>query len=87
MSIKDALPDPWNDIDSFLSVGDKRTGIVQRIDDGKRLIVDIGGGLEGRIHISQLGNWEIGSFQAGYELLVSVLRIDSTNRLIWLKAG
>jgi len=87
LSIKDTLPDPWDDIDSFLPVGDKRTGKVQRIEDSKRLVVDIGDGLEGRIHISQLGNWEIGSFQAGDELLVSVLRIDSTHRLIWLKAA
>ena len=87
LSIKDTLPDPWDDIDSFLPVGDKRTGKVQRIEDSKRLVVDIGDGLEGRIHFSQLGNWEIGSFQAGDELLVSVLRIDSTHQLIWLKAA
>ena len=87
LSIKDALANPWDDIDSFLRIEDKRTGKVQRIEDNKRLVVDIGDGLEGRIHFSQLGNWEIGSFQAGDELLVSVLRIDSTNRLIWLKAA
>ena len=87
LSIKDALPNPWDDIDSFLRIGDKRTGKVQRIEDNKRLVVDIGDGLQGRIHISQLGNWEIGSFHSGDELLVEILRIDPVNRLIWLKAA
>ena len=87
LSIKDALPSPWDDIDSFLRIGDKRTGKVQRIEENKRLVVDIGDSLQGRIHVSQIGNWEIGSFHPGDELLVEVLRIDLANRLIWLRAA
>lgn len=87
LSIKDASPNPWDDIDSFLRIGDKRTGQVQRIEENKRLVVDIGDRLQGRIHVSQLGNREIGSFHPGDELLVEVLTIDPANRLIWLKAA
>ena len=87
LSIKDALPNHWDDIDSFLRIGDKRTGKVQRIEDNKRLVVDIGDSLQGRIHVSELGNWEIGSFHLGDELLVEILRIDPVNRLIWLRAA
>ena len=87
LSIKAASPGPWEEIDSISPVGSIRIGKVQRIEDDKRLVVDIGDSLQGRIHVSQLGNWEIGSFHPEDELLVEVLRIDHVNRLIWLKAA
>ena len=87
LSIKAALADPWEEIKSISLLNSRRIGKVQRIEDNKRLVVDIGDNLQGRIHISQLGNWEIGSFHPGDELLVEVLRIDHVNRLIWLRAA
>ena len=87
LSIKAALLDPWGEIGSLLPVDSERVGIVVRVEDNKRLVLDIGDGLQGRIHVSQLGSWDIGSFQTGDELLVSVVRIDLANQMIWLKAA
>ena len=85
LSIKDAFPDSWDDIEAFLPIGEERTGKVQRIEDNKRVVVDIGDGLEGRIHVSELGDWKIEDFHLGTEVKASVLRIDQENQRIWLR--
>ncbi len=85
LSIKNALPDPWDDINAFLSVGDELTGKVKDFEGDKRLVVDIGDRIEGRIHVSEMGDWGISDFHTGVEIQVSVLRIDSGNQRIWLR--
>ena len=85
LSIKAASEKQWDCLDELLPVGHKRNGKVKRIEANKRLAVDIGDGLEGRIHVSQLDGRQPEDFKPGDEVQVAILRIDSRNRLIWLR--
>lgn len=85
LSIKGALPDPWDDIGAFLPIGDVRTGKVLRIEGNKRLAFDIGDNLEGWIHVSHLGNRKLEDFHIGDTAQVVIHNIDPTNRRIWVR--
>lgn len=84
LSIKDALPNPWDDINAFLLIGSEHTGKVQHIEDNKLLVIDIGDGLQGRIHGNYLGGRSIGDFQLGDEMKVAIRLIDGRNQRILL---
>jgi small subunit ribosomal protein S1 len=51
LSIKDANPDPWEDIDSIIGVGDTVTATVSNIET-YGVFVDIGEDLEAFLHVS-----------------------------------
>ena len=85
LSIKDTLPDPWDDIDSFLPVGEERDGKVRRIEDNKRVVFDIGDGLEGLIHSNHLGDRKLEEFDTGAEVRIVIHNIDRSNTKIWVR--
>ena len=85
LSIRAAFEKQWDGLEELLPVGHERNGKVKRIEANKRLVVDIGDDLEGRIHVSQLDGRRPEDFQPGDKVRVTILRIDSRNRLIWLR--
>lgn len=56
LSIKDANPDPWADIDSIIGVGDTVTATVSNIEP-YGVFVDLGEDLEAFLHVSEI-SWD-----------------------------
>jgi len=56
LSIKDANPDPWSDIDSIIGVGDTVTATVSNIEP-YGVFVDLGEDLEAFLHVSEI-SWD-----------------------------
>jgi len=56
LSIKDANPDPWEDIDAIIGVGDTVTATVSNIEP-YGVFVDLGEDLEAFLHVSEI-SWD-----------------------------
>ncbi|MBD3789860.1 MAG: 30S ribosomal protein S1 [Campylobacterales bacterium] len=84
LSIKDANPDPWADIDSIIGVGDTVTATVSNIEP-YGVFVDLGEDLEAFLHVSEI-SWDKNVKHPkdylinGQEINVEVIEIDKEGR-------
>lgn len=84
LSIKAALPDPWNEIKDNLEVGDTIKVVVSNIEP-YGAFVDLGNDIEGFLHISEI-SWDKNIknpkdyISKGQELDVEVIEINSDER-------
>lgn len=84
LSIKAALPDPWNEIKDTLDVGDTIKVIVSNIEP-YGAFVDLGNDIEGFLHISEI-SWDKNIknpkdyINKGQEIDVEVIEINPSER-------
>ncbi|MCB4742961.1 MAG: 30S ribosomal protein S1 [Sulfurovum sp.] len=84
LSIKDANPDPWEDIDAIISLGDTVTVTVSNIEP-YGVFVDLGEDLEAFLHVSKI-SWDKNVkhpkdyLSNGEEIDVEVIEIDKEGR-------
>ena len=84
LSIKDANPDPWTDIDSIIGVGDTITATVSNIEP-YGVFVDLGEDLEAFLHVSEI-SWDKNVkhpkdyLANGEEINVEVIEVDKEGR-------
>lgn len=84
LSIKAAMPDPWDEIKDSLEVGDTIKVIVSNIEP-YGAFVDLGNDIEGFLHISEI-SWDKNiknpkdHISEGEELDVEVIEIDANDR-------
>ncbi|ANB57851.1 hypothetical protein GFC29_1497 [Anoxybacillus sp. B7M1] len=87
LSVKEALPGPWENISQKLAPGDVVTGKVKRLVPFGAF-VEIFPGVEGLVHISQISNKHIGTphevLQEGDEVQVKVLEVNEAEHRISL---
>ena len=81
LSIEDALPDPWDNISSYLKVDDERIGKVEVIQD-YGLFVNVEDGLVGLVRISPQGYYKVENFDVGDEVRVRVSSISPKRKRI-----
>jgi len=84
LSIKDANPDPWENIDEIIGVGDTVTATVSNIEP-YGVFVDLGEDLEAFLHVSEI-SWDKNVkhpkdyLSNGEEINVEVIEIDKEGR-------
>ncbi|MFT7824494.1 MAG: 30S ribosomal protein S1 [Sulfurimonas sp.] len=84
LSIKDANPDPWEDIDAIIGVGDTVTATVSNIEP-YGVFVDLGEDLEAFLHVSEI-SWDKNVkhpkdyLENGQEINVEVIEVDKEGR-------
>jgi small subunit ribosomal protein S1 len=85
LSRKRLLPDPWHTVTENLQVGQTVQGTVTNVVDFGAF-VDLGAGIEGLIHISEIPGRELASapLQPGSLITVRVLEIDQARHRIGL---
>lgn len=86
LSRKRLLPDPWDTVTSKLQAGDVTDGIVTHTTDFGAF-VDIGDGIEGLAHISEMPNGEQALVAMGPNtpVKVKILHIDAHQRRVSLR--
>jgi len=87
LSIKEALPGPWEGISEKVKPGDVVTGTVKRL-TSFGAFVEIFPGVEGLVHVSQIANRRIGSphevLKEGDEVKAKVLDVNESEHRISL---
>ncbi len=85
LSIKDLSPNPWQTIDERFPVGSAVSGPITNITDFG-LFVEVEEGIEGLIHISELGRdkQKMGSLKVGDLIRAKVIHASATERRIGL---
>ena len=84
LSVKEANPDPWENIDEVLGVGDTVSATVSNIEP-YGVFVDLGEDLEAFLHVSEI-SWDKNVkhpkdyLEVGQEINVEVIEIDKENR-------
>ncbi len=84
LSIKDANPDPWADIDAIIGVGDTVTATVSNIEP-YGVFVDLGEDLEAFLHVSEI-SWDKNVkhpkdyLENNSEINVEVIEVDKEGR-------
>ena len=84
LSIKDANPDPWKNIDEIIGVGDTVTATVSNIEP-YGVFVDLGEDLEAFLHVSEV-SWDKNVkhpkdyLEIGEDINVEVIEIDKEGR-------
>ncbi|MBD3841292.1 MAG: 30S ribosomal protein S1 [Campylobacterales bacterium] len=84
LSIKDAQPNPWDEMKDQLEVGDTITVTVSNF-ESYGAFVDLGNDIEGLLHISEI-SWDKNAkspkdyLQIGQEINVEVIDLDCDNR-------
>jgi len=84
LSIKDANPDPWEDIDAIIGVGDTVTATVSNIEP-YGVFVDLGEDLEAFLHVSEI-SWDKNVkhpkdyLENNSDINVEVIEIDKEGR-------
>ncbi len=84
LSIKDANPDPWADIDAIIGVGDTVTATVSNIEP-YGVFVDLGEDLEAFLHVSEI-SWDKNVkhpkdyLENNTDINVEVIEIDKEGR-------
>ena len=84
LSVKDATPDPWENIDEILEKGDTVSVVVSNIEP-YGAFVDLGEDLEAFLHVSEI-SWDKNVkhpkdyINVGDEINVEVIEIDKANR-------
>ena len=87
LGIKQITEDPWRNIDQHFRMGDLVTGKVVKL-ASFGAFVELAGGLEGLVHISQIREERIEKMKdvlkAGDEVNARVIKIDNAERRIGL---
>ena len=87
LGLKQAAPDPWADMEKRLPPGTRIKGKVTNVTDFG-VFVEIESGVEGMIHVSQLGRERVDNprdqVQPGTEIDAEVLQVDARERRIAL---
>jgi len=87
LSMKEALPGPWETAASELKIGSVVTGTVKRL-VSFGAFVEVAPGVEGLVHISQISNRHIGNpaevLQNGQEVQVKILDLNQEEQRISL---
>ncbi|MDI9260849.1 30S ribosomal protein S1 [Alicyclobacillus sendaiensis] len=87
LSIKAALPEPWETYAHEFQPGDVVQGVVRRVVDFGAF-VELRPGLEGLVHVSQISNEHVDKpsdvLQPGQEVTVRVLSVDPERKRISL---
>ena len=87
LSLRDLVPNPWQDIESRYAQGTQLTGKVTKTTEFGAF-VELDDGIEGLVHISQLAHHRVASVtdvvQQGQELEVQVLSVDQQKKRIAL---
>jgi small subunit ribosomal protein S1 len=87
LGLKQAAPDPWSDMERRYPIGTRVRGKVTNVTDFG-VFVEIEEGVEGMIHVSQLGRDRVENprdqVQPGTEIEAEVLQIDTRERRIAL---
>jgi small subunit ribosomal protein S1 len=84
LSVKDATPDPWSNIDEILEVGDTVSAIVSNIEP-YGAFVDLGEDLEAFLHVSEI-SWDKNVrhpkdyLKINQEINVEIIEIDKEKR-------
>jgi small subunit ribosomal protein S1 len=84
LSVKDATPDPWSNIDEILEKGDTVSAVVSNIEP-YGAFVDLGEDLEAFLHVSEI-SWDKNVkhpkdyLRVNDEINVEVIEIDKENR-------
>ena len=84
LSVKAAMPDPWEDLKEQLEVGDTIKVTVSNIEP-YGVFVDLGNDIEGFLHVSEI-SWDKNIkhpkdyLKVGEEIDVEVIEIDTENR-------
>ncbi|MCJ7548555.1 MAG: S1 RNA-binding domain-containing protein [Anaerolineae bacterium] len=86
LSRKRLLPDPWNTVTENLEAGDVIEGTVTHTTDFGAF-VDIGSGVEGLAHVSEMPNGEQGlaALESNAAVKVRILHIDTHQRRVSLR--
>lgn len=87
LSLKETLPDPWENIEERYQVGDILRGTVTRVVDFGAF-VKVEDGVEGLVHISQMADHHVNNpnevVSPGSEVTVKVVSLDPQARRIGL---
>ncbi len=87
LSIKETLPEPWEEVATKLKVGDVIEGEVKRL-VSFGAFVEVAPGVEGLVHISQIANRHIGTpsevLKEGDIVKAKILDINSSEKRISL---
>ena len=84
LSVKDATPNPWDNIDEILEVGDTVSAVVSNIEP-YGAFVDLGEDLEAFLHVSEI-SWDKNVkhpkdyLEINQEINVEVIEIDKENK-------
>ena len=87
LGVKQLQPDPWDDIAKNYSIGMEVEGTIIKT-TGFGAFAEFGDGLEGLIHITQLGSKHDSqpdkSFEIGYKIKAKIVKVDKGNKKIAL---
>jgi len=87
LGVKQLQPDPWQSAPEKYPVGSKVTGKVTNVTDFG-VFVELEEGLEGLIHVSEIGPGKVktpvGKFEVGQEVTAKVINVSPQDRRIGL---
>ena len=87
LGIKQLQPDPWDDIAKNYSIGMEVEGTIIKI-TGFGVFAEFGDGLEGLIHITQLGSKNVSEpekvVEIGQKIKAKIVKVDTSNKKIAL---
>lgn len=83
LGIKQLEKDPWEDISEHYKKGQSVTGTVTNVTNFG-VFLEMGEGVEGLIHVSELGDTKIGDYKSGDEISAVITNIDKKGRKISL---
>jgi small subunit ribosomal protein S1 len=87
LGVKQLQPDPWDDIAKNYSIGMEIEGTIIKV-TGFGVFVEFGDGLEGLIHITQLGSKNVSEpeevVKIGQKIKAKIVKVDTSNKKIAL---
>jgi len=87
LGVKQLQPDPWDDIAEDYSIGMEVEGTIIKI-TGFGVFAEFGDGLEGLIHITQLGSKNVPEpekgVKIGEKIKAKIVKVDTSNKKIAL---
>ena len=87
LGVKQLQPDPWDDIAKNYSIGMEVEGTIIKI-TGFGVFAEFGDGLEGLIHITQLGSKNVSEpeevVKIGQKIKAKIVKVDTSNKKIAL---
>ena len=87
LGVKQLQPDPWDDIAKSYSIGMDVEGTIIKI-TGFGAFAEFGDGLEGLIHITQLGSKSVSQpeklVEVGQKIQAKIIKVDTSNKKIAL---